>query len=494
MGLSVRLRLNLSSLAAALLMALPGLAAAQAMDEEALIETMRNSMAQRGQTLSPEQELSMRLKIRETKQRMQQLGQGRAPVQGSAFAPPAPLSAPAQAATPQPARATAELAQQIAALPAPHTVQVEQRKDGFVINGQLVVDPEGKVGRAAVDPLTGDFAYLVQRMDGVQLLKRGRGTAAPFTVGQVSSRPGQWMLQTVDGQTLAGDGLVLSSQGALLLRAASAFEFRPGQALRTIAIPEGWTPVPLQRGDVASTRTLLLEKDASTRPSPDSLTGAVSGLFSLAKRVVGAEEANDYALFHLDTGMLSTLAMAVDDKQVTRYSDCRRQNAVVNKCAKADSYESLWNPDGSPNAFHYFWQAQWFNTAGGPVAVVRQASTKEVRLFDLAGLHHPHAGGRPRPAGQRVGPARYAGGGHHHRGAAGRGGAGRGDGRRLRELSPAQGASMLPRKRRSSAAVSSGNWSAKKWPPGSVAVCTARQRVRHCAGMSKSAFITPASP
>ncbi|MEO3714931.1 hypothetical protein [Roseateles flavus] len=394
MGLSVRLRLNLSSLAAALLMALPGLAAAQAMDEEALIETMRNSMAQRGQTLSPEQELSMRLKIRETMQRMQQLGQGRAPVQGSAlplaspspslFSPPAPLAAPAQAATPQPARATAELAQQIAALPAPHTVQVEQRKDGFVINGQLVVDPEGKVGRAAVDPLTGDFAYLVQRMDGVQLLKRGRGTAAPFTVGQVSSRPGQWMLQTVDGQTLAGDGLVLSSQGALLLRAASAFEFRPGQALRTIAIPEGWTPVPLQRGDVASTRTLLLEKDASTRPSPDSLTGAVSGLFSLAKRVVGAEEANDYALFHLDTGMLSTLAMAVDDKQVTRYSDCRRQNAVVNKCAKADSYESLWNPDGSPNAFHYFWQAQWFNTAGGPVAVVRQASTKEVRLFDLA--------------------------------------------------------------------------------------------------------------
>ena len=58
-------------------------------------------------------------------------------------------------------------------------MQFEQRKDGFVINGQLVVDPEGKVERAAVDPLTGDFAYLVQRMDGRQVLKRGRGTATP---------------------------------------------------------------------------------------------------------------------------------------------------------------------------------------------------------------------------------------------------------------------------------------------------------------------------
>lgn len=376
------MRLSFATLAASLLLALHGVVAAQAMDEDALIEKMRSSMAQRGQTMSPEQELSMRLKIRETLQRVQSLGGGAGPAPVTAAV--APMAAPTPGAAQPAQRGTADLAQLIAALPASQTVQVEQRKDGFVINGQLVVDPEGRVERAAVDPLTGDYAYLVQRMDGVQVLKRGRGTAAPFAIGQVSSRPGQWMLQTVDGQTLAGDGLVLSSQGALLLRAASAFEFRPGQAMRTISIPAGWTPVPLQRGDIASTRTLMLEKDGSARPSPDSLAGSVAGLFSLAKRVVGAEEPNDYALFQLDSGTLTPLAMAIDDKQVTRLSDCRRQNAVVNKCSKASSYESLWNPDGSPNAFHYFWQAQWFNTANGPMAVVRQASTKEVRLFDLS--------------------------------------------------------------------------------------------------------------
>ncbi len=381
------MRQSFATVAIAIAMAVGchGAARAQAMDEDALIEKMRSGMAQRGQTLSPEQELAMRLKIRETLSRMQNLnGAGGPAALASPGVMPMAMAAPAPAAAPQPTKSTAELAQQMTALPEPQAVQFEQRKDGFVINGQLVVDPEGKVERAAVDPLTGDFAYLVQRMDGRQVLKRGRGTATPpLVVGQVSARPGQWMLQTVDGQTLAGDGLVLSSQGALVLRAASAFEFRPGQPLRTITIPTGWTPVPLQRGDVASTRTLLLEKDTSGQPAKDSLVGSVTGLFSLAKRVVGAEEPNDYALFHLDSGMLTPLTMSLDDKQVTRYSDCRRQNAVVNRCNNATSYESLWNPDGSPNNFHYFWQAQWFNTSAGPMAVVRQGSTKEVRLFDL---------------------------------------------------------------------------------------------------------------
>ncbi|HEY0954973.1 MAG TPA: hypothetical protein VGE36_09470 [Roseateles sp.] len=378
------MRQTFATLAAAVVIGFHGGAHAQAVDEDGLIEKLRSGMAQRGQTMSPEQELSMRLKIRETAARMQNLSSGGAGLAAPPPAVPGALPMAAAAVAPQPTRGTAELAQQIAALPAPQAVQFEPRKDGFVINGQLMVDPEGKVGRAAVDPLTGDFAYLVQRMDGSQVLKRGRGTAAPLTVGQINARPGQWMVQTVDGQTLAGDGLVLSSQGALVLRAASAFEFRPGQPLRTIAIPSGWTPVPLQRGDVASTRTLLLEKDTSGQPAKDSLVGSVTGLFSLAKRVVGAEEPNDYALLHLDSGMLTTLTMSLDDKQVTRYSDCRRQNAVVNRCNSATSYESLWNPDGSPNNFHYFWQAQWFNTPSGPVAVVRQGSTKEVRLFDLA--------------------------------------------------------------------------------------------------------------
>lgn len=376
------MRQSFATLAAAVVIGFHGGVHAQAIDEDALIEKMRSGMAQRGQTMSPEQELSMRLKIRESAARMQNLGGTGGPM----VVPPAmpgnvPMAAPAVAQPPT--RSTAELAQQIAALPAPQPVQFEPRKDGFLINGQLMVDPEGKVGRAAVDPLTGDFAYLVQRMDGSQVLKRGRGTAAPLTVGQVSARPGQWMVQTVDGQTLAGDGLVLSSQGALVLRAASAFEFRPGQPLRTIAIPAGWTPVPHQRGDVASTRTLLLEKDTSDQPAKDSLVGSVTGLWSLAKRVVGAEEPNDYALFNLDSGMLTTLTLSLDGKHVTRYSDCRRQNAVVNRCNSASSYESLWNPDGSPNNFHYFWRAQWFNTPSGPVAVVHQGSTTEVRLFDL---------------------------------------------------------------------------------------------------------------
>lgn len=183
-----------------------------------------------------------------------------------------------------------------------------------------MVDAEGSIQRAAVDPSTGDFAYLIPRMDGTQVLKRGRGTAPAFAIGVLAGRPGQWTLQTVDGQTIAGDGFVMTSQGALLLRAASAFEYLPGQPVKAITLPAGWTPVPLQRGDLASTRVMLLEKDTSSQPESVSL----GQLLQSTKRLLGTEAPDDYALWHLDSGTLSTLALSIDGKQVTRYSDCRR--------------------------------------------------------------------------------------------------------------------------------------------------------------------------
>lgn len=369
------MRINRSLAGIVWVLAAP-LAAAQGIDEDALIDKMRSSMAQQGQTLSPDQELGMRLKIRGMQDRMQGLANG------GLVRPPAPLAAPAvspSVAPPPGARSTADLAKQVAALPAPHPVQTEPRRDGFTMEGRLLVDAEGPIQRAAVDPLTGDFTYLVPRMDGSQVLKRGRGTAPAFVVGVLAGRPGQWTLQTLDGQTIAGDGFVTTSQGALLLRTASAFEFLPGQAVKTITLPVGWTPVPLQRGDLASTRVMLLEKDASARPE----SGSLGQLFQSTKRLIGAETPDDYALWHLDSGTLSTLSLSVDGKQVMRVGDCRRQNAIVNKCASAEAYESLWTPDGSRNNRHYFWQAQWFNTPSGPMGVVHQMGTKEVRLFDL---------------------------------------------------------------------------------------------------------------
>ncbi len=350
------------------------------MDEDDLIQKMRASMAKQGQVMSPEQELKMRMQIREMQQRMQGLQNGglRVPMPVVTGGVP-PAMSPMATSPVAASRTTADLAQAMAQLPPAQAVEVEPRRDGFVVNGRPMVDPEGKVQRAMVDPQTGDFAYLVPRMDGSQVLKRGRGTAPPIAVAQLHGQTGRWTLQTVDGQTLAGDGVLLSSRGALLLRESSAFEFQPGEAVRTIAIPAGWTPVPLQRGDVASTRVMLLEKDASARPAE----GSFSQLLQSVKRLTGSESPDDYALFHIDRGTLTPLALSLDDKQVTRFSQCRRQNAAVNRCGSAESYESLWKPDGSKNSWHYYWQVQWFNLPGGPMAVARQSTAKEVRLFDL---------------------------------------------------------------------------------------------------------------
>ena len=43
-------------------------------------------------------------------------------------------------------------------------------------------------------------------------------------------------------------------------------------------------------------------------------------------------------------------------------------------------------------------------------------------------------------------------------------------------------------------AVSCGNWSTKKWPPGSEAACMSAQRLPHSAGMSKRRAMVPAAP
>lgn len=124
----MRIKKLLASIAC--LLAAP-LTNAQGVDEDALIEKMRSSMAQQGQTLSADQELSMRLKIRQVQQGMQGLGGGgpaRQPVPRPATAAPTSVSPTTGV------RSTADLARQIAALPAPQPVQTEMRRDGFTIN------------------------------------------------------------------------------------------------------------------------------------------------------------------------------------------------------------------------------------------------------------------------------------------------------------------------------------------------------------------------
>jgi len=339
---------------------------------EALIEKTRADMAQRGTTLSPQQEAILRVQYRWL-QKIQGASNG-------GGLPNTLAQAPAAAGN-QPLTMTTEaLAGRVSQLPTPALVQVQTRKDGFELNGIRVMDPEGKIARQSVNAASGDYTYLIEKSDGSRLVKRGRGTESPaFLIATIVGKPGAWSVRSVDGQSSEGDMYALSPLGLVVMREDAAFELIAGRPIRSFALPMGWNPVPLQRGDISGTRYMLVEKSAESRPEKDSL----GSLFQGFKRFTGAEAADDYALLNLDTGKVVKLAIEIDGKNVTRMSDCRKKNAVVNLCNKAESFESLWGPDGSPNTWHYFWRVVWMDTPEGPMAISNQRLSSEIRLFDL---------------------------------------------------------------------------------------------------------------
>ena len=362
----------------ALLAVVSTLAMAQAtLTEDETIAKVKADMAAKGLSITPEQEVQLRLSYQRNlafQQQIQTLAGARRGL---------PVQAPAQAVAvgdPGASVSTDDLARKIASLPAPHPVAVVQKKDGFEIDGVRQLDPEGRIVREAVNGSTSDFVYLVSRSNGAQVLKRGRGPDGQlFMFATVSGHPGSWNVRAMDGQSMDGDTLILSPQGLFIARDSAVFELQPGKPIRSFAIPDGWSPVPHQRGDVGSTRNILLERNASSRPA----SGGLMDLIKSTKRLVGAETPDDYQLFNLDTRVATTLAIDISDKNVVRMSQCRRKNAVVNVCQKSDSYESLWDPSGGPNLSHYFWRVYWSDTPEGPMAVVNQRGSTEVRLFDL---------------------------------------------------------------------------------------------------------------
>lgn len=352
--------------------ALTALAQTPQLTEEEWITRVKADSAQRGQSITDEQEMKLRLQYRRMQQFANSVGNKGGPAPAGAMSPrsAAPVAA---------GMTTTALAAQIAQLPPEKFVDVVAKKDGFELNGRRVIDPEGRISRFIASSRTGDYTYMIDRSDGGKTIKRGRGQAAPVSLAVSRGSPGSWEIQFVDGQSMQVDSMTLTPLGVLGTRDASVFDLAAGQVIKAYALPEGWSPVPLQRGDVSGTRHILVERNASGRPK----TGSIDGLFQAAKRLTGTETPDDYALMNLETGQLTTLAIDISGKSVTRMSDCRRKNSVVNTCSHAESYDSLWNPDGSKNAYHYFWRANWMDTPQGPMAVSYQRGVKEVRLFDL---------------------------------------------------------------------------------------------------------------
>ncbi|MBM6549898.1 hypothetical protein [Marinomonas ostreistagni] len=267
-------------------------------------------------------------------------------------------------------------------------VIVTEQSDGFKLNGHRVVDPEGQVFGYGVNSTTGEFIYLVKTGSQHFSLKYGvLGDSDRVTVAKGVYQRGSISISTYDGQNLSGNNLIPTADGFIIDRGDVVFKYNifDGQ-VANLSIPEGFMIAPLQKGDIASTGLVLLEK-VQVEPS-NAAAGAVDaikGIFSIAKEVVGGDsEAFDYTLFNTRTGETTRLNISASGKKVGDYSGCQSVNFAVNKCSQVNFRESLYDKYGRPNTSHYYWLVDWFTLHdGGVVAVARENSLSELNVYDL---------------------------------------------------------------------------------------------------------------
>lgn len=249
-------------------------------------------------------------------------------------------------------------------------------RDGILINDGVYLDPEGSIERAGWNVMTGVFTYVLKNIDGSRTIKYSRaGSAeAPLIFASIWEQNGSYKITTVDGHTLVGGEYIPTSSGVIVSRQSSLFKYEIGQKPKSISVPSGWSVATWQRGDVDSTNTILIEKNVEEKAKANGGFGGLLSGFSEIGKSFGMTEIYDYALLNIDTGKTHLLNMSLNDKNVTKLTNCQRQNDYVNKCSGSQTYTSLYNTDGSKNRLHYYWALDWFNTQVGPMAIYNSGS------------------------------------------------------------------------------------------------------------------------
>lgn len=297
-------------------------------------------------------------------------GQGRA----------APVSMPATPPS-TPAISEQDLAKKFGALPRlTNFVDIEGNQDGFSIDGARYLDPEGDIVEFSSDPATGDVTYMIRTGDGRSILKSMRvGTGTnPIVIANANKQLRGVSVQTVTGQNLNGDAVILTSRGFLVTRPTAVFQYTPGTAIKSFPISVGYHVARFQNGAIGRSGYILVEKNVEQNGG--GLLGDLKSLGSM----VGVGKKEDYAMNHLDNGKLTPINISVDENQVNKATDCRHQQGrLVNKCANMESYSSLYEANGFKNRSHYFWRIAWFGGVDGPILIALEDGLRSLTITNL---------------------------------------------------------------------------------------------------------------
>jgi hypothetical protein len=128
---------------------------------------------------------------------------------------------------------------------------------------QLVgVDPSGDIVGHSQRSNTGTCTFLVDTGAGRQVLKMYSPNGEIKELGQLArgSNGAGVVFTSLEGNPIAGNFAVPLSNGIVVLRESSAFLYEVGKPLTSIQMPPGWSPFPIQQGDVSGAQLLLVSK------------------------------------------------------------------------------------------------------------------------------------------------------------------------------------------------------------------------------------------
>ena len=228
----------------------------------------------------------------------------------------------------------------------------------LVIDGRRYVDPEGELANVAADADRNVVTYLVGRGDS-RTVKFAVLTdmASTMPVGRITQTRDGFGFEGRTGVRIAGDKFITLADGIGMWRDDALFLYRYGNPVASHALPEGFYPAGLQRGDVGGTGVIMLRRD---QRGESGNAGAMRAAKSLLAMVGAGRKSSDVALFDTRSGKMTPLPIENFGQD-----------------------EPLLDNIGQPSKSHYFWRANWMTLGQRRFAMHRAKGMQRLLVTDL---------------------------------------------------------------------------------------------------------------
>jgi len=260
------------------------------------------------------------------------------------------------------------------------SVTIAPNKDGFTVNGEQFLDPDGKIVKFAANHATGDVSYLVDKGYGY-VIKTSRvpQVKQAITIATVNqSGNGILSIQMMNGTQRLGQDVILLSRGFLIVGQNTVYRYLPGKGFSNFGVPgESFHIASYQNGDIANTNFILLEK---TKTWGDNSNDPMNDIIRLREATMdlaqtfGFTTKEDYILVNLKTGKVHPFDISISAKK--DFLSAFYQSRL--------SSDTLYTLNGlHPNFSHYFWRIKWFNSPSGIIAIAQEKGFRYITLTNL---------------------------------------------------------------------------------------------------------------